>query len=77
MKKIHELDSLIFQIEENAKNRSLSDRYLKKHEFNTREDIGVGEYAYGIVLVPEYWVLPYLKELSNIWENRLREKAEE
>lgn len=75
--KINELDSLILQIEEHAKARSLSEEYLREHEHNTREDIGVGEYAYGIVLVPEYWVLPYLKELSNIWENKLKEKSKE
>lgn len=69
--KINELDSLILQIEEHSKHRSLSDTYLREHECNTREDIGVGEYAYGIVLVPEDWVLPYLKELSNIWKNKL------
>lgn len=69
--KINELDSLILQIEEHSKHRSLSDTYLREHECNTREDIGIGEYAYGIVLVPEDWVLPYLKELSNIWKNKL------
>lgn len=72
--KINELDSLILQIEEHRKHRSLSDIYLREHECNTREDIGVGEYAYGIVLVPEDWVLPYLKELSNIWEKKLEKK---
>lgn len=72
--KINELDSLILQIEEHRKHRSLSDTYLREHECNTREDIGIGEYAYGIVLVPEDWVLPYLKELSNIWEKKLEKK---
>ena len=72
--KINELDSLILQIEERSKHKSLSDTYLKEHEYNTREDIGVGEYAYGIVLVPEDWVLPYLKELSNIWKKKLEKK---
>lgn len=72
--KINELDSLILQIEEHRKHRSLSDTYLREHGRNTREDIGVGEYAYGIVLVPEDWVLPYLKELSNIWEKKLEKK---
>lgn len=69
--KINELDSLILQIDEYSKRKSLSDTFLREHEYNTREDIGIGEYAYGIVLVPEDWVLPYLKELSNIWKNKL------
>ena len=72
--RLHELDSLIFQIEEHKKHESLSEEYLKAHEYNTREDIGVGEYAYGIVLIPEDFVLPYLKELSNIWEKELEKK---
>ena len=71
--KINDLDNLIFQIEEHSKARSLSDEYLKAHERNTREDIGIGEYAYGIILVPEDWVLPYLKELRNLWwEEKLK-----
>lgn len=74
--KINELDSLILQIEENAKAKSLSDRYLEEHNHNTREELGIGEYVYGIVLVPEDWVLPYLKELSNIWEKELEKKQE-
>lgn len=69
--KLCNLNSLIFQLEEYSKRKSLSDTYLKEHEYNTREDIGIGEYAYGIVLVPEDWVLPYLKELSKIWNKKL------
>lgn len=69
--KVNKLDNLILQIEEHSRHKSLPDTYLKEHEFNTREDIGIGEYAYGIVLVPEDWVLPYLKELSKIWEKKI------
>ena len=69
--KINELDSLISEIEEYSRAKSLSDTYLREYGRDTREDIGIGEYAYGIVLVPEDWVLPYLKELSNIWKNKL------
>ena len=69
-----DLENLIFQIEEHSKSRGLSDEYLKAHEHNTREDIGIGEYAYGIILVPEEWVLPYLKELRNIWEEELNKE---
>lgn len=36
---------------------------MKEHGYLTRENIGIGEHAYGIVMVPEDWVLPYLKEL--------------
>ena len=72
--KLFELDNLIFQIEEHEKHRGLSDTYLKEHNHSTREDIGIGEYVYGIILVPEDWVLPYLKKLRNIWEKELNEE---
>lgn len=68
---LNNLDNLIFQIKEHSNARSLSDEYLKANEYNTREDIGIGEYAYGIVLIPEDWVLPYLEELRNIWKKKL------
>ena len=72
--KLNKLDSLILQIDEYSRRKSLSDTYLREYGRDTREDIGIGEYAYGIVLVPEDWVLPYLKELSNIWEKKLEKK---
>ena len=62
MKKPENLRLLIEEIESRANSKSLSDGWLKEHGNNTREDVGIGEYAYGIVMVPEDWVLPYLKE---------------
>lgn len=35
----------------------------KKHGYYTRKNIGITKYTYGIVVVPEDWVLPYLKDL--------------
>ncbi len=63
MKKPENLRLLIEAIESKANSKSLSDGWLKEHGSNTREDVGIGEYAYGIVMVPEDWVLPYLKKL--------------
>lgn len=63
MKKPENLRLLIESIESKAKSKSLSDGWLKEHGNSTREDVGIGEYAYGIVMVPEDWVLPYIKEL--------------
>lgn len=57
-----ELDELIKTIEDNSK-KELSDEYLEKNGNSTRKDVGVGEYSYGIVMVPIEWVLPHLKEL--------------
>lgn len=72
--KLNNLNNLISQIEEKSKQYSLSDTYLRDFKYSTREEIGIGEYAYGIVLVPEDWVLPYLKELSSIWEKDILDK---
>ena len=63
MKEPENLNILIEAIEYESKNKSLSDGWLREHGHNTREDVGIGEYAYGIVMVPEDWVLPYLKQL--------------
>ena len=33
---------------------------------STRYDIGIGEYSYGITMIPCEWVLPYLKQLQEV-----------
>ena len=58
---LEKLKNLIEEIEIKKHCRSLSDEYLLDHNCSTRKDTGIGEYAYGIVMVPEEWVLPYLK----------------
>lgn len=63
MKKPENLRRLIEAIESESRRKSLSDGWLEEHGHSTRENVGIGEYAYGIVMVPEEWVLPYLKEL--------------
>ena len=63
MKKPENLRQLIEAIESKSQSKSLSDEWLEANRHSTREDLGIGEYAYGIVMVPEDWVLPYLKEL--------------
>ena len=70
---LEKLHSLIEEIEIKSQSRSLSDEYLLDHNCSTREDIGIGEYSYGIVMIPEDWVLPYLKYL----EQNLKKKMEE
>lgn len=61
MEKPVNLRCLIEAIESESQRKSLSDEWLEEHGHSTREDVGIGEYAYGIVMVPEDWVLPYLK----------------
>ena len=60
------LDKLIEEIESKIQSRDLSDSYLRENNCSTRNDIGIGEYVYGITMVPADWVLPYLKELQQI-----------
>lgn len=59
-----ELEELIETMEIRMKARDLSDAYLSHVGASTREEIGIGEYAYGITMVPCDWVLPYLKQLE-------------
>ena len=62
----YSLDTLIKKIEDAEKARSLSDDYLLENGHSTREEVGIGEYSYGIIMVPEEWVLPYLKEYKKL-----------
>nr|DAP55114.1 MAG TPA: hypothetical protein [Caudoviricetes sp.]DAZ10882.1 MAG TPA: hypothetical protein [Caudoviricetes sp.] len=64
------LNQLIKEIEDKDKARGLSDNYLSEHGYLTRNDVGIGEYAYGIIMIPTDWVLPYLKELRDIYDRR-------
>lgn len=69
----NELKDLIAEIKAKEENRGLSDEYLKEHNMSTREEIGIGEYAYGIIMIPEEFVLPYLEELGKLWRDDLNE----
>lgn len=60
------LNELIQQMEEKMNNRDLSDDYLRETGNPTREELGIGEYHYGIVTVPCSWVYPYLEELRRL-----------
>lgn len=58
------LDDLIEEIEEKMRARDLPDSYLKEHNLETREDIGIGEYSYGISMIPCEWVYSFLLDLQ-------------
>lgn len=60
------LDELINEIETKMKNRDLSDEYLRENNCADREKIGIGDYAYGITMIPCEWIIDYLKELREI-----------
>lgn len=70
----NELDYILREMEEKMHNRDLSDDYLREHNLSTREEIGIGEYAYGITMIPCKWVYPYLVKLQ---ASMYREKNKE
>ena len=68
MKDLDNLNDLIERMKNACSARDLSDNYLRNCGCSTRDEIGIGEYAYGITMIPCSWVLPYLKELKEIKE---------
>ena len=61
-----ELDDLIETMKIRMESKDLSDSYLDGVGQPTREEIGIGEYAYGITMIPCAWVYPFLLELKKI-----------
>lgn len=57
------LKKLIDDMNEKRNHIDLSDDYLMDNGHPCRDEVGIGEYAYGITMVPVSWVLPYLVEL--------------
>lgn len=62
------LDDLLNEMSEKMRNRDLSDEYLREHNNSTREEIGIGEYAYGITMIPCKWVYEYLLDYKRVLE---------
>ena len=65
--KLNKLMTILNEMEPKMQNCDLSDSYLRENNCSTREDIGIGEYVYGISMVPCEWVYPFLNELFEIW----------
>ena len=61
-----ELHELLNEMKEKMRNRDLSDEYLREHDCSTRNEIGIGEYSYGITMIPCSWIYPYLEELRQL-----------
>ena len=61
-----ELDELIELMKSKTSKWDLEDYELLDNNERTRLDVGIGEYFYGITMVPCKWVLPYLEELQKI-----------
>jgi len=61
-----DLDELIKKINMLQNKRALSDEFLIENNCRTRKEIGIGEYNYGVIMIPVDFVLPYLLELQDI-----------
>lgn len=68
------LDDLLNEMNEKMKTRDLSDDYLREHNNSTREEIGIGEYAYGITMIPCKWVYEYLSDYKRVLKENERYK---
>lgn len=72
------LDDLLNEMSEKIRNRDLSDEYLREHNNSTREEIGIGEYAYGITMIPCEWVYEYLSDYKRVLkENEILKEEKE
>ena len=63
-----ELNELLKQMEEKMKKYDLSDGYLSSIGCQTTSAVGIGEYSYGITMMPCSMVYPHLKELKDLKE---------
>jgi hypothetical protein len=70
------LDDLLNEMSEKIRNRDLSDEYLREHNNSTREEIGIGEYAYGITMIPCEWVYEYLSDYKRVLKENEQLNAE-
>lgn len=68
------LDDLLNEMSEKMRNRDLSDEYLREHNNSTREEIGIGEYAYGITMIPCEWIYKYLSDYKRVLKENERYK---
>ena len=72
------LDDLLNEMSEKIRNRDLSDEYLREHNNSTREEIGIGEYAYGITMISCEWVYEYLSDYKRVLkENEILKEEKE
>ena len=74
MKKTSEmtLDELLEKIDELQNNKALSDEFLIDRGCRTRDEIGIGEYSYGIIMMPVDFIFPYLEELRDIKKEKIK-----
>lgn len=72
-----ELDDLLKEMETEML-ADFSDSYLAEKGFETRADIGIGEYVFGITMMPCDWVYNYLLDYKRVLkENEILKKEKE
>lgn len=64
------LDELIVQLQGHSNRKDFSDDYLIE---NGNELGRIGEFMYGVSMVPSAWILPYLYELQELKKDRKNE----
>lgn len=69
VKKMKNLDDLIKDMKSAMRSRDLSDSYLRENGCSDREEIGIGEYSYGISMIPCSWVYQHLLNYSSLIAN--------
>ena len=60
------LDDLLKEMKEKMQSRDLSDKYLDENGKTTRTEMGIGEYSYGITMVPCEWVYDFLSDYKRV-----------
>lgn len=71
-----DLKELIKEMREKMQRWDLPDEYLSEHNLSTRDEVGIGEYSYGITMIPCKWVVKYLEELKEL-KSKFNEKEGE
>lgn len=66
---MEELEELIAEMKSKMQSRDLSDEYLSNNGNFTRSDIGIGEYSYGITMIPCKWIVGYLEDYLKLINN--------
>lgn len=66
---MRDLEDLIKDIRSSMSARDLSDGYLSENGNSTRDEIGIGEYSYGISMIPCSWVIKHLENYLKLKNN--------
>ena len=77
IEELEKLNKLLGLIKRETRNNYLPDEELERLSFPTREELDLSEYEYGITLIPENWVLPFLLKYKEILEGKIELEEDE